>query len=1409
MNYRIIITTLICLFITLSSTAINIEDGAVYRIYNVNTQKWMSISSTGAIGADGNENDSKQQWYISANSDNSGYYLRNVSSGAYLTSPLTTYTQWTMTYTTTPDDKTMLMIIEDYNGNITLRAASHSASYSYAHNQSSGSTIVCWTRDGSLSSQWQFVKVNKTQQEIDDILKSFEKISDEISKNDEYQTYLDNLFKDKSCTQLLTGSNLENNSNYTSLPPTLRRMVDKIASDDWAESNIYNNKTAEWNDKYARKYRVQNYEPYSEGSTAAAMAGIQAYTNMNNPTGIVGDAGDLIYVMVETDIPEGSTLYINGAAGVDMYNSTTSGTKLHKGLNTLLCTDDNSHFFVYYTVNTVSIPTGETRYQPKEQYNLKKFAPIKIHIEGGRLNGFFNHIGDALYANDTQQDFEYTVQRATHPMYDFVGKYVILHLHLNDTPSHPGEANQKGVLSALLTNKSVGTDREYDPVKIMKAWDNMCFAERILMGIQSDEDIKSEYNRGFYESITNDGYSFTFNGKTYTGSPNFHYNEYFNNRMMGISQQGDLFMNATSWRTAYNVSTIDAILTLFCAGDIWGPAHEYGHINQGPMNLAGTTEESNNIFSNVALFYTNRSTSRCDFISNQLKLFLRGKTFLEHGTWGTTRMFWQLWCYYHATGHNKKFYPRLYELLRRYPITKTTIPGVHNELYDKLHFAKMCCIAAQEDLTDFFTAWGFFVPLDGYAIDDYSQYNAVLSQKDIDAVKAEIAAYGFPKNDAIILIDDRPGSANPTHSEFNKELAGELGGLQSFNNKDVPSGRYTYMVSGSTIEITKSEDAAIGVGFLVFDEAGNLLAFSNSYSFEVNQEIVEALMSRKAHIVAIGADSNQTTIPVVNTALGGSIEEKIDLLKRIISLYEEEIKIIDETGTKVGYYYESETENLVDYHKEALNLLDSINNSSNASVFEGILTEQIIKMQNYYNALITNARARISVVEGNTYTFTNKNYPTKVLAGNNQTCISAVIDTNMAIPFNQQWIFEAVPGSENEYYIRNAETDLYIGYTSAYNTSIPLTETPQYKYTLIDKGYGVYAVAQNGATGNCLHHAAGGAIVRWSDSAPSLWYITMINTEEYMSSRAELYGLIQDMNALLDKAGKVQDAESRELDYSQVYDKENVIYSNAPYTKLNNNDCFKSWSVLFDTKASGEPNIDTYFHSDYSGDNSADGLDHYIRFYVPNGDESFRHFKFSYTTRNIANTGTNPRAYRIDTSIDGNTWIAVYTKSGASTGQGVTETTSEINAPKGTKYIRFMVTQSGGSAGGHPYFVISDAHIYNRTDEITCIPNNNMYPNLTPATMKNAALKRNDGDEAYHLPSTTIAELQKLIAELRKAYSDLYEQMNSHIGIRNIVDDSTNNNTEYYNLNGIRITNPEHGIFIKRDGNKVSKVPIR
>lgn len=46
----------------------------------------------------------------------------------------------------------------------------------------------------------------------------------------------------------------------------------------------------------------------------------------------------------------------------------------------------------------------------------------------------------------------------------------------------------------------------------------------------------------------------------------------------------------------------------------------------------------------------------------------------------------------------------------------------------------------------------------------------------------------------------------------------------------------------------------------------------------------------------------------------------------------------------------------------------------------------------------------------------------------------------------------------------------------------------------------------------------------------------------------------------------------------------------------------------------------------------------------------------------------------------------------------------------------------------------------------------------------------------------------------------------STVSIKDIDIDSDNAPVEYFNLNGIRVNKPENGVFIRRQGNKISKI---
>jgi hypothetical protein len=182
--------------------------------------------------------------------------------------------------------------------------------------------------------------------------------------------------------------------------------------------------------------------------------------------------------------------------------------------------------------------------------------------------------------------------------------------------------------------------------------------------------------------------------------------------------------------------------------DDWCAAHECGHNNQGAITVEGGTEVSNNLFSNYIRFHTGLIASNGSPLSTIMTEYSRHEPFFTRSLDSQMRMYWQLYLYYHLAQKNTSFYPELFKALRADPLT------LYSSNTGCLKFVRKVCEIAQEDLTDFFTVWGFFEPLTNYTVNDYGAHSMTVKQSDIDNTLAEIAQYPV-KNREILFIEDR------------------------------------------------------------------------------------------------------------------------------------------------------------------------------------------------------------------------------------------------------------------------------------------------------------------------------------------------------------------------------------------------------------------------------------------------------------------------------------------------------------------------------------------------------------------------------------------------------------------------------------------------------------------------------
>jgi hypothetical protein len=143
---------------------------------------------------------------------------------------------------------------------------------------------------------------------------------------------------------------------------------------------------------------------------------------------------------------------------------------------------------------------------------------------------------------------------------------------------------------------------------------------------------------------------------------------------------------------------------------------------------------------------------------------------------------------------------------------------------------------AQEDLTDFFTAWGFFIPMTNFAIEDYGAHKMTVRKSDIEKTLAEIAKYPT-KNREILFVEDRAdyvlttdflttGGKKRRDSEKVGQC-GELGQFTSFLPGGSEPGSYTYLQADSLFAMEGSG----GVGFIMLDSEDKMVYAANAFNF--------------------------------------------------------------------------------------------------------------------------------------------------------------------------------------------------------------------------------------------------------------------------------------------------------------------------------------------------------------------------------------------------------------------------------------------------------------------------------------------------------------------------------------------------------------------------------------------------
>ena len=1273
--------SLLLLLLVAVTAKAQISEGNVYNFVNVgnNTQSMVIASNNFVSIAATNTSDYDQLWYVSKNSDNS-YSLRNLGSGRYLRSSNAASVKWTMVKEEDVDDNCKFSCTAAGSG-YTLRATNTTNGGHYMHYGANNGGVVGWSTD-AVATQWTIQEVGVGSDVLTDNWNELASIDPSASTVTTYQGYLETLFSDKACTTLnseyasMNESTLKNQTAYKNLPAALQQMVLKVRNNSWAESNYDENKSS-WSAEYAQKYRVQLYEPYNEPEAAASALGINAHTNLNNPTGIFANDREALYVMVEGTIKEGASLYLASYRGNGEPVGYADGVELKPGLNVVPSFGDGNNYVINYVVHTFDTSDGKKGNAAKA-YCLSAFDDLKIHIEGGYINGYWNKMGDDLYTPDTRTNWDYIEARATQTTVTILGEYITLQFPLRDKDAVEDDGTQQKGLAYYLN--------QVDVRNVIDEWDNIMMWERFLLGLAPKEvttdpnkNVKSPYSASNHvvEYTGNDGDTFATD-----------YSDYYN--VHGLSLGVGYNYMFGGWRyCGYNYNTMQSIIIdmLTSAGSHWGPGHEIGHQHQGLLNLNGLTEVSNNLFSNVVLWYFGESTSRVNgdegSLSNVLAAYnTEGSDFYTNNIWAQTHLYYKLFLYYHVLGHNPKFYPRLFEMLRQEPMKNgSQIDGATS----LLHFYKKCCLAAGEDLTEFFRAYGFFRVMTDRLVGDYSNATYNMTQAQIDAAIAEVKAFKYKENVAVLFINDATGETIKSHKGDNLALYGEttvcaeVGGYASFNANTTPN--YTYTVSGTTVTMTGEG----GTGFAIFNEKGELIAFSDKKTFTISDECAVALASGKAEVKSVQADN--TIVETTDVMDTGNTDAKYAALGELLTAAADLLAFSDADNSKPGFYKASVMQTLQQLYTEAQSVYNNKEVNSYATAYAALYQE--------YIHIATLETDKTPFLPGSTYVLTNKKYPTTAMT---------LSDNGMMCVYNssssaQQWTFEATD-EKDIYYLKNGNN--YLG-SLLQSTQVGVTakETAS-RYKLFDLGKGLWALqCQNDSEElQSLHCNTSYKIVGWShtstDNDGSWWYLTATAKDESMLPLYDLQNLIAKTEALVDEMATVQ-GKGTAVELSE----ENVS-SNTPESG-------HEAKYLVDGKTS------TFFHTNWKGD----AVSEYHNIVIDLGEQhSLAEFVLNYMTLPTSAYNVDaPKSMIVSGSNDGSSYSTITTLSGLPTDKGAEYTSNTLgngNASQAYRYIRLQVTDAtGGSLGGYKYFGLAELNLIRMSTFVEAI--DDKYSNFISA----------------------------------------------------------------------------------------------
>lgn len=1372
--------SLLGIIMSLTAMAQLPQTGKYYRIVNQNPDK--SVTSSGkrygyAITEDLTSNGLKATQQGSATQYNQlwklvGSKLQNAHTLRYFNT-LSTSTQG---YT---DTKGATVSFEEKDNGYVIICGQP------AHADASN-TIVGWWDKNNQSSWWKFEEVTVDAQALKNAQDEYKQqmaqkaaLLEIVNNAATITPIVEGYFSDKACTELkseyagMTDDEFKAKMTADELPEQIQSMV----------MNIKNKWKDEFNPALSERFRIQNYKIYSRcddgGKYGESPKNKWVATQMsdrNNPTGIWTDALQLMCVFVENEIPEGASLKIGQTSGsgvIGLFDSDGSNTVLHQGMNIIYCDLNYSTRWIMYTCAA--------------DYDkpLSTYPEIKIHIEGGEVLGYVTK--KAEDENATNAEYEEVFGNAVQLMKSKGADPTAINFSIK---------GERGLFEfPVETYDQIWSNRTSYGYKIYKSinfydsvlkweWSNMGWQARVENG-EADNELENIAPGGgdaIYPTYVNNlaptmqcrDDQNPHSSNSYTGMPG----------IWGVE-------------SSYNAERADF--------DTWCCGHESGHNNQHTINLPSSMESSNNYFSNIITVQYGYRMSRGWTFSDNYNNYVAQKIIFPHRDISITmRMFYNLWLYYHQAGKNKQFSPRLFKLLRADRMNfggegwyEGNFGGANkgSAANSWLKFYEKACEAAGEDLTEYFRMWGFLTPTSeagGNNIEkigdkyyaycgDYSSYYIRCEQADIDAAIARVKAKGYPENLQIIFVEDRQilrqrhdplatsGSIKPDNSgriKTQEELYneyGNVGDVLTILDGSANTSEYTYILSGNKISLKGKG----GVGFIVYDNDGNIAFMSNKYEFEIPASVAAAGFTIKA----INADG--TNSKITDNADNATPAEKLEILQNALALAAKYTAMEDATNKKVGFYSSEEIATLKGLVEDANNAIAN-KDVDNYLALANSINSEVLRLQNEDPTLKIVPNALYSI--GSVRKISNT---TRYLGANSS---NNVVGSSSASTNYFKWAF--VPANDKNdgtYYLQNRYNSKLMGATLNEKGNVSgmnmIEDTPAAiaQTKLVALGNGIFALRPMDNT--YVNIDPSGNITVWgSADEGSQWTITLVEeleevTDEMMNERISL----------------AQDLINDVCDYSTVNNKYTLQVEDAAlngYLSTNQPGNYPLSNAI-------DGRVTSFFMSNRDNNTGTTEV-HHLKVDLGKGvtTKSLKFYIYGNRNFNYAQT------INVYGSTGGSSWTKVATVSGSTPAF-----TSNILRPNTAyRFWRFDVVGTAGKYTDNsdfPWFTVNEFEVYNVEEIVEFKPG---FEGMVQSFVTSLVKRSNEAKSQMERSFRTMLGDYIAYSQLKSSYDLLYSKASAidpTVGIEGIEADDEANGNDIYDLSGRKLNKVNgNGVYI-------------